>query len=154
MTRETRPLSPGSDTARDRSGEASVTGKPLGHDQEVPAEQASPANAWWPLSSDPDGGSLRAPGRVSGAATRDDRGGLGWLVLLLPVICCGGPVIVAALAAAGALAWGGIGLGLGVAVAAGVVVWARRRRAATCCAVPDPALDARFASGSRGGPHA
>lgn len=64
-------------------------------------------------------------------ATRPgERGGLGWLILL-PVACCAGPLVVGALAAAGAAAWGG--LGAGVAVIGLVAVFViRRRRAASC----------------------
>ena len=56
-------------------------------------------------------------------------GGL-WL-LLVPVACCGAPLLVAALAAAGALAWGGLGLGLTAALAgATLIIWRRRAGAA------------------------
>jgi hypothetical protein len=65
--------------------------------------------------------------RHNGERTRP--GGL-WL-LLVPVTCCGGPLLVAGLAAAGALAWGGLGLGL-TAVLAGatLIIWRRRAGAA------------------------
>src|SRR5262249_49013935 len=47
-----------------------------------------------------------------------ERSGLGALWLLLaPLACCGGPLLIAALAAAGALAWGGLGLGIAALVA-------------------------------------
>ena len=57
------------------------------------------------------------------------RFGLGalWL-LLLPAACCGAPLLVAGLAAAGALAWGGLGLAL-AALLAGAVLVIRRLRA-------------------------
>jgi len=56
-------------------------------------------------------------------------GGL-WL-LLVPVACCGAPLLMAALAAAGALAWGGPGLGLTAVLAgAALIIWRRRAGAA------------------------
>jgi len=65
--------------------------------------------------------------RHNGERTRP--GGL-WL-LLVPVTCCGGPLLVAGLAAAGALAWGGLGLGLAVLLAGALlVIWRRRPGAA------------------------
>lgn len=66
---------------------------------------------------------MAAPEARSGA------GGL-WL-LLLPVVCCGGPFLIGALATAGALAWGG--MGLGAAVIAAVVIGVLRRRRRACC---------------------
>src|SRR5258708_32825978 len=45
-----------------------------------------------------------------GAGRGRQRVGLGGLWLqLVPVACCGGPLLVAGLAPAGALAWGGVG---------------------------------------------
>lgn len=62
----------------------------------------------------------------------DDRSGLAALLLLVaPLACCGAPVLIAGLAAAGALAWGGIGLAVALLAAAGVLVIRRRGRA--CC---------------------
>lgn len=155
MTRETRPARPGSDATRARITEpASVTRTPSGYEREVPEQPAGTDGTWRLLDPGRDNRPLRAPGLASGAATRDDRGGFTWLLFLLPIICCGGPFIVAALAAAGALAWGGIGVGVGVAVAVALTVWARRRRTARCCALPDPALGAGLPPGTRGGPFA
>ncbi len=59
-----------------------------------------------------------------------ERPGLGgpWL-LLVPAACCGGPLLVAVLAAAGALAWGGLGLALAVLLAGAMPVIRSRRRA-------------------------
>jgi len=37
--------------------------------------------------------------------------------LLVPVTCCGGPLLVAGLAAAGTAAWGGLGAALAAAAA-------------------------------------
>ena len=58
---------------------------------------------------------------------RPGPGGL-WL-LLVPAACCGGPLLVAGLAAAGALAWGGLGLALAVLLAGAMLVIRSRRRA-------------------------
>lgn len=62
----------------------------------------------------------------------DDRLGAGWLVLLLPVLCCGGPLLIGVLAATGAVVWGA--LGVVVAVVVGVVLLVARRRAGASCA--------------------
>jgi len=65
--------------------------------------------------------------RQNGERTRP--GGL-WL-LLVPVACCGGPLLVAGLAAAGALAWGGLGVALAVLLAGVLlIIWRRRAGAA------------------------
>ena len=58
---------------------------------------------------------------------RPGPGGL-WL-LLVPAACCGGPLLVAGLAAAGALARGGLGLALAVLLAGAMLVIRSRRRA-------------------------
>jgi hypothetical protein len=76
-----------------------------------------------------------------GGGQRSGLGGL-WL-LLVPAACCGGPLLVAGLAAAGALAWGGLGLALAVLLTGAVLVIRSRRRA--CAAgrareVPGPAV--------------
>ena len=65
-----------------------------------------------------------------------ERPGLGGLwLLLVPAACCGGPLLVAGLAAAGALAWGGLGLALAVLLAgAMLVIRSRRRACAAGCA--------------------
>jgi Flp pilus assembly protein TadB len=68
----------------------------------------------------------------SEGATNRERSGTWWLWMLLPIACCGGPLIVAAVAAAGALAWGVLGAVIAAAVGVGVVV-ATRRRASRCC---------------------
>ena len=61
--------------------------------------------------------------RQNGERTRP--GGL-WL-LLVPAACCGGPLLVGDLAAAGARAWGGLGLGLAAVLAgAALIIWRRR----------------------------
>jgi hypothetical protein len=46
----------------------------------------------------------------------------------LALACCGGPLLISGLAAAGALAWGAAGLGAGVLVAVTVPVIGRRLR--------------------------
>jgi hypothetical protein len=45
----------------------------------------------------------------------------------------GGPLLITALAASGALAWGALGLGTGVLAAATVLVIRRRRSSRACC---------------------
>ena len=56
------------------------------------------------------------------------RPGLGGLwLLLVPVACCGGPLLVTVLAATGILAWGGLGIAF-AAVLAGVLLATRLRR--------------------------
>ena len=73
-----------------------------------------------------------APGPGGGSGERSGLGGL-WL-LLAPLACCGGPFLVASLAAAGALAWAGLGLGTAALVGVTVVVLIRRwRRSRACC---------------------
>jgi hypothetical protein len=70
----------------------------------------------------------------AGDGERPGLGGL-WL-LLVPLACCGGPLLIAALAAAGALAWGALGLGAGLLVAVAVLVIRRRRRSSRACCEP------------------
>ena len=65
-------------------------------------------------------------------APAGSRKGLGWLVILIPIACCGGPLLVVALAAAGAAALGGLGAGTAAAVAVVLFVALRRRRHAAC----------------------
>ena len=61
----------------------------------------------------------------------ESRKGLGWLAMLaIPVASCVGPLLVVALSAAGAGAWGGLGAGVAVATAVTLLVVMRRRRAA------------------------
>ena len=55
--------------------------------------------------------------------------GPGGLWLLVPAACCGGPLLVVGLAAAGALAWGGLGLALAILLAGAMLVIRSRRRA-------------------------
>ncbi len=81
---------------------------------------------------------VRSPNRVGvSAGPARERSGLGPIVVLLalPVLCCGGPAIVAALAAASAATLGVVGGAIGavlLAVALGLVV-RHRRRASACC---------------------
>lgn len=86
------------------------------------------------------------------APPQDDQGrkdsGLGGLWLLLaPAACCGGPLIIGALAAAGALAWGALGLGLALVLAVAVIVVVRRSRRSRACCPPAPAGSAKSAEG-------
>ena len=70
--------------------------------------------------------------RPGGGSERKGLGGL-WL-LLAPIACCGGPFLIAALAAAGALAWAGLGLAaVALAAVTTVVLIRRRRRSRACC---------------------
>jgi len=79
-------------------------------------------------------GRLAASRTDAGTGQRPGPGGL-WLLLAL-LACCGGPLLMAALAAAGALAWGALGLGAGVLAAVTVVVIRRRRRSSRACCKP------------------
>jgi|GEM_PF-3814104 len=72
------------------------------------------------------------PRRLSGQAPHDDTKGLGWLVLL-PVACCGGPLLIGAIATAGVAAGAGLGAAVVAAALVTLVVVVRRRRAANCC---------------------
>jgi hypothetical protein len=57
------------------------------------------------------------------------RAGVGALwVLLAPLVCCAGPLLVAGLGVAGALAWGGLGLVAAAVVVAVVMIIRSRRR--------------------------
>ena len=77
---------------------------------------------------------LAASRTDTAAGERPGLGGL-WL-LLVPLACCGGPLLIASLAAAGALAWGGLGLGTGVLVAVTVLVIRRSRLSGRACCKP------------------
>jgi hypothetical protein len=82
----------------------------------------------------------RAAGRQAGpepSRPGEDRRGLGagWLLLLAPAAWCGGPFIVAGLAAARAATLGAVGGIAAAVVVAAVLVWwiRRRRRLGSCC---------------------
>lgn len=82
--------------------------------------------------------------RGAGAPAPGERKGPGvaLLLLLLPVLCCGGPAIFAALAAASAATLGAVGAVVGagfLALGLGVVL-RHRRHALSCCT---PAAGAR-----------
>jgi len=77
---------------------------------------------------------------------RSGPGGL-WL-LLVPAACCGGPLLIAGLAAAGALAWGGLGLALAVLLTGAVLVLRPRRRA--CAPGRAGRVPGRFRPGGAG----
>lgn len=60
--------------------------------------------------------------------------GPGLALLALPVLCCGGPAIVAALGAASAATLGVVGSVLGgVLVAVAIALWARHHHRAAFC---------------------
>jgi len=61
--------------------------------------------------------------------------GASLLLLLVPLLCCGGPAIVAALAAASAATLGAVGAVVGaVLLAVAIGLFVRRRRRGVCCA--------------------
>jgi hypothetical protein len=70
-------------------------------------------------------------------------------VLPLPIACCGGPLLIGALAAAGALGWGALGAGAAAVLAAAIVVL--RRRADRCCNPPPAEMRSQRAQGPRHG---
>jgi Flp pilus assembly protein TadB len=92
------------------------------------------------------GSTARAPstdaaeGRLDagGDRTARERGGLGagLVVLALPVLCCAGPVLVAALAAASAAVLGLVAGLVGVALAALAAALVLRRRRREGCTRP------------------
>src|SRR6266571_456470 len=102
-----------------------------GHRESFADGVAAGAEARAACSQARSGGRLAASRTGAGDRERSGRGGL-WL-LLVPLACCGGPLLIAALAAAGALAWGALGLGAGVLVAVAALVIHRRRRGRACC---------------------
>jgi hypothetical protein len=80
------------------------------------------------------------PAAAPGPGGGGERPGLAGLWLLLaPLACCGGPFLIAGLAAAGALAWAGLGLGAAALVAVVTVVLIRRRRRSRACCQPGAA---------------
>jgi hypothetical protein len=96
--------------------------------------------------------------RTAGAQTKPEDSadpstpaGTGWagLALLAPVVCCGGPFLVGALATAGAVALGALGAGLAVVVGLTAFLALRRRRALACCAPPQPTAAAPWSSNAR-----
>jgi hypothetical protein len=70
--------------------------------------------------------------------------GVLWL-LLASAVCCAGPLLAAGLAAAGALAWGGLGLALAILVVGALTV-IRRRRVRSACECGQNDGDERHAS--------
>src|SRR5579875_2317239 len=97
-----------------------------------PGAAVASSRAAVPVSDSHPASERRLPGPGEACCRPAGEGsgvGPGWLVLLLPLACCGGPALVGALAAAGAATWGVLG-GL-VALVFGVVgVVLVRRRAA------------------------
>lgn len=118
---------------RDRA----ATGSPRSGGLVVPPRPGSPGD---PASLPPvprTGGSVQE----ADARERGKGPGAALLLLVLPVLCCGGPLIIAALASASAVTLGVAGGGLGVVLLAAAVVWLwlrQRRRAALRCCSPAP----------------
>jgi len=102
-----------------------------GHQEACTDGRAASPDAWAARSQAGDEGRPAASRPGAGGGQRPGLGGL-WL-LLVPLACCGGPLLIAGLAAAGALAWGALGLGAGVLVAVTVLVIRRRRGSRACC---------------------
>jgi hypothetical protein len=88
------------------------------------------------------GSRLAASRTGAGDGKRPGLAGL-WL-LLVPLACCGGPLLIAALAAAGGLAWGALSLGAGLLVAVTVLVVRHRGRGSGCC---EPGMTGRADEG-------
>lgn len=116
------------------------------HQRVVPggAFGTNDASATRPVSVDESRGRPSAASRGGGASSRapqpahrDDRLSAGWLMLLLPIACCGGPLVIGALATAGGLGWGALGAGAAVVLATAHVLL--RRRAGRCCDPTPPA---------------
>src|SRR5712692_10274180 len=107
-----------------------------GHRESFADGVAAGAEARAACSQARSGGRLAASRTGAGDRERPGLGGL-WL-LLVPLACCAGPLLIAGLAAAGALAWGALGLGAGVLVAVRVLVLVigRRRRSSRACCQP------------------
>jgi hypothetical protein len=105
-----------------------------GHRESFADGVAAGAEARAACSQARSGGRLAAARTDTGAGERPGLGGL-WL-LLVPLACCGGPLLITALAAAGALAWGAAGLGTGVLAAVTVLVIRRSRRGSRACCKP------------------
>lgn len=67
------------------------------------------------------------------------RPGFGWILLALPILlCCGGPLVVGALAAASAATLGAVGGVVGAVLLGTAAAWwvHRRHRVGTCCPAP------------------
>ena len=76
------------------------------------------------------------------------------LWLLAPLACCGGPLLIAGLAAGGALAWGGLGLGAAALLAVIAALAVRRRRRSRACCEPAAAGWAEYPGTADRGPPA
>jgi len=105
-----------------------------GHRESFADGVAAGAEARAACSQARSGGRPAASRTGAGDRERSGLGGL-WL-LLVPLACCGGPLLIAALAAAGALAWGALGLGTGVLAAVTVLFIRRSRRGSRACCKP------------------
>ncbi len=107
-----------------------------GHQEAVTGDRAGCPDGW---AVGPAAGGQVPPSVPPGAGggERSGRGGL-WL-LLAPLACCGGPLLIAGLAAGGALAWGGLGLGAAALLAVIAALAVRRRRRSRACRDPGAA---------------
>lgn len=83
-----------------------------------------PTGRSWPSGT----GCQGWPSGHPGAGCGQDGPGFGGLwLLLIPAACGGGPLLAAGLAAAGALAWGGLGLTVAAILAGGLLAIRRYR---------------------------
>jgi hypothetical protein len=96
--------------------------------------------AWPPVDADAADAGIAGDGSgVAGGRSRR-AGGWEWLLLLAPVLCCGWPLLIAAVAALGVSSLGpaaGTPLALVVVLGLGLGLGLRRRKmaAAYCCPV-------------------
>ncbi len=113
MTPQARQTTPSAAPAGHRASSAATHGP-------TPATGARPSQ-----------NSTPGPARADAGAKP---GGAAWM-LLLPLLCCGGPLVLAAAVSAGALGWGALGAGIAVLIAAGLLI-VRRRAVRSCSAAP------------------
>ncbi len=116
--------------------------------QETKAAPAGSRRGWEPARSGP------VQSRLPHAGPQDrtpdpgrSSGGAAWLLLLLPVLCCGAPLLLAVAATLGALAWGALGGAVALLAGAGLVLaWRRARRCRP------PATESAYPSAARHAP--
>lgn len=71
--------------------------------------------------------SLSGPSRTEAVEAPRSPSGAAWL-LLLPLLCCGGPALIAVAASAGALGWGALGAGIAAVITVGALIGRRHVR--------------------------